>query len=108
MTPEELDWIEHHRYTRMPPKSTTHLMVQKLPPASERANSMKGCHFSVSFDFYDERPNANTQDFKDELEEKFQRAVLENRMTNITVKIDHAANLEQAFELIREGGEPKE
>lgn len=58
---------------------------------------MKGCYFTVSFDFYDDRANANTQDFKDELEEKFQRAVLENRMTNITVKIDHAANLERAF-----------
>ena len=51
---------------------------------------MKGCHFSVSFDFYDDQPNANTADFRDELMEMFEQAVLENRMTNVEVKINHA------------------
>ncbi len=52
-------------------------------------------HFKVSFDIDDDRPNANTGDFKDELTEFYQQAYLENRMTNVTVNIDYAKEQEE-------------
>ena len=58
---------------------------------------MIGTHLHIEFDFYDDRPEANTGDFKDELEEKYQQAYLEGRMTNVVVQIDHAKNLGHVF-----------
>jgi len=47
--------------------------------------------YKVSFDFQDDDRNANTQDFRDLLMEKFQQAVLEGRMTNVYVYLDYQA-----------------
>ena len=66
---------------------------------------MIGCYFTVSFEFFDDRPDANSQDFRDELTANpmFQQAYLENRMTNVEVRINHAKNLERAFEEAPDG-----
>lgn len=47
--------------------------------------------YKVSFDFHDEDGNANSQDFRDLLMEKFEQAVLEGRMTHVSVRLDYEA-----------------
>lgn len=49
-------------------------------------------HFMVCFRFADDREDANTQDFRDELMEYFEQAVLEGRMTDVLVVLDHTRN----------------
>jgi hypothetical protein len=65
--------------------------------------------YKVSFDFEDDSRNANSQDFRDLLMEKFQQAVLEGRMTNIVVALDHEEmeenhSLEKMQEELRAAG----
>jgi hypothetical protein len=59
-------------------------------------------YYKVSFDFEDDSRNANSQDFRDLLMEMFQQAVMEGRMTNVEVGLDHAR-----IEAV-EGQKPKE
>lgn len=69
----------------------------KYPPTPSPAANTCGAtvgpqtkiYYSVSFDFEDDNENANSQDFRDLLMEKFEQAVLEGRMTNVKVALDH-------------------
>lgn len=47
-------------------------------------------YYKVSFDFADDREDATSSDFRDALMEFFEQDVLEGRVTNLEVKLDHA------------------
>jgi hypothetical protein len=55
-------------------------------------------YYKVSFDFEDDSRNANSQDFRDLLMEMFQKAVMEGRMTDVQVGLDHSRMAEERLE----------
>ena len=64
--------------------------IRALGPRKRAAGDGMKTYYKVSFDFEDDSWNANSQDFRDLLMEMFQQAVLEGRMTDVMVGLDHA------------------